>query len=111
MSELQGKSGLSSIGASDGGLLVGDKIEVVEGDLVQMKGKIISMDSTTIKITPLDRSLDVGLSEIEFLKSQVRKYIAEGFHVKVMSGRYAKRQVPLLPLNQWTMRRIVRPCF
>lgn len=90
LSELQGKTGLSKSASSDGGLLVGDKIEVVEGDLIGMKGKIMSMDGTTIKIKPLDASLDVGgMGEIEFLKSQVRKHIAVGAHVKVMSGRYA----------------------
>mmetsp|Transcript_42198 Transcript_42198/g.101536 ORF Transcript_42198/g.101536 Transcript_42198/m.101536 type:complete len:839 (-) Transcript_42198:78-2594(-) len=88
LAALQGQKGFSKSESSDGGLLVGDKIEVVEGDLINLKGKIISMGSTTIKVTPLDKSLEIGMTEIEFLKSQVRKYIAEGFHVKVMSGRY-----------------------
>jgi len=89
LSELQGKTGLVKSASSNGGILTGDKIEVVEGDLIGMKGKVMSMDGTTIKIKPLDTSLDIGgTGEIEFLASQVRKHIAVGAHVKVVDGRY-----------------------
>mmetsp|Transcript_60695 Transcript_60695/g.72054 ORF Transcript_60695/g.72054 Transcript_60695/m.72054 type:complete len:564 (-) Transcript_60695:122-1813(-) len=53
-----------------------------------MRGKLISVDGTTVKIKPM--SADLGLtSEVEFLASQVRKHIAEGAHVKVIDGHYA----------------------
>jgi len=89
LSELQGKTGLMKSSSSNGGILTGDKVEIVEGDLIGMKGKVMSMDGTTIKIKPLDASLDIGgTGEIEFLASQVRKHIAVGAHVKVVDGRY-----------------------
>lgn len=89
LSELQGKTGLLKSASSNGGIMTGDKVEIVEGDLIGMKGKVMSMDGTTIKIKPLDASLDIGgTGEIEFLASQVRKHIAVGAHVKVVDGRY-----------------------
>lgn len=89
LSDLQGKTGIGKAPES-GGLLIGDTVEVIEGDLVGMRGKLMSMDQNTVKVKPNDTSLDLGGSgEIEFLASQVRKYIAVGNHVKVMDGRYA----------------------
>mmetsp|Transcript_2900 Transcript_2900/g.6155 ORF Transcript_2900/g.6155 Transcript_2900/m.6155 type:complete len:1188 (-) Transcript_2900:90-3653(-) len=92
LSELQGKTGLASAGSNDRGLMIGDTIEVIEGDLVGMQGKILSLDGTTVKVRPNnDAALaDLGgMDEVEFLVSQVRKHIAVGAHVKVMDGRYA----------------------
>jgi len=89
LSDLQGKTGIGKAPES-GGLLIGDTVEVIEGDLVGMRGKLMSMDQNTVKVKPNDTSLDLGgTGEIEFLASQVRKYIAVGNHVKVMDGRYA----------------------
>jgi transcription elongation factor SPT5 len=90
LSELQGafKSGPS--GAASGGLMIGDTVEIVEGDLVGMRGKLVSLDGNTVKVQPNDTSVDLGgTNEIEFLANQVRKYIAVGAHVKVTAGRYA----------------------
>jgi transcription elongation factor SPT5 len=98
LSELQGRVGLagsssfSSGGAGGGaaGLIIGDTVEVVEGDLVGMRGKIVSLDETTVKIRPLSVDLGAGMvDEVEFLASQVRKHIEVGAHVKVIDGRYA----------------------
>jgi transcription elongation factor SPT5 len=92
LSELQGKTGLASSGSNDRGLMIGDTIEVVEGDLIGMQGKILSLDGTTVKVRPNnDGALaDLGgMDEVEFLMSQVRKFIAVGAHVKVIDGRYA----------------------
>jgi transcription elongation factor SPT5 len=91
LSDLQGKTGLGkAASSSSGGLLIGDTVEVIEGDLVGMRGKLMSMDENTVKVKPNDAALDIGGSgEIEFLASQVRKFIAVGHHVKVMDGRYA----------------------
>jgi transcription elongation factor SPT5 len=102
LSELQGKVGLSkSSSTPNGGLLVGDKVEVVEGDLVGMKGKIMSMDGTTLKIKPMDTSLDLGgTGEIEFLTNQVRKHISVGAHVKVIDGRYANETGTVVAVEQ-----------
>ena len=101
LSELQGKTGLVKSLSTNGGILAGDKVEVVEGDLIGMKGKVMSMDGTTIKIKPLDASLDIGgTGEIEFLASQVRKHIAVGGHVKVVDGRYANETGTVVAVEQ-----------
>ena len=88
LSELQG-----TVKSSDGathGLMIGDTVEIVEGDLVGMRGKLVSIDGSTVKIQPTNTSVDLGgTNEVEFLSNQVRKYIAVGAHVKVMEGRYA----------------------
>jgi transcription elongation factor SPT5 len=92
LSELQGKTSLASAGSNDRGLMIGDTIEVVEGDLVGMQGKILSLDGTTVKVRPNNEAALAelgGMDEVEFLISQVRKFIAVGAHVKVTDGRYA----------------------
>lgn len=90
LSELQGKTNLSKNGVSAGGLMIGDTIEVVEGDLVGMRGKLVSLDGSTVKVWPNNATVDLGAtSEVEFLANQVRKYIPVGAHVKVTDGRYA----------------------
>jgi len=91
LSELQGKTGLAKT-TPGGGLIIGDTIEVIEGDLVGMRGKLVSLDSngSTVKVKPTNNSVDLGdTTEVEFLTSQVRKYIPVGVHVKVTDGRYA----------------------
>lgn len=103
LSELQGRTALSKslTSSSNGGLMISDKVEVVEGDLVGMKGKIMSMDLMTVKIKPLDASLDIGgTGEIEFLASQVRKHIAIGAHVKVVDGRYLNETGTVVAVEQ-----------
>lgn len=90
LSELQGKTGLAkSSNSNSGGLLIGDTVEVIEGDLVGLRGKLMSMDETSVKIKPNDNSDIGGMEEVEFLASQVCKFIAIGHHVKVTDGRYA----------------------
>ena len=92
LSELQGKTGLASAGNNDRGLMIGDTVEVIEGDLIGMQGKIMSLDGITVKVRPNnDAALAElgGMDEVEFLLSQVRKFIAVGAHVKVTDGRYA----------------------
>eukprot|EP00548_Thalassiothrix_antarctica_P014381 CAMPEP_0194175546 /NCGR_PEP_ID=MMETSP0154-20130528/9559_1 /TAXON_ID=1049557 /ORGANISM="Thalassiothrix antarctica, Strain L6-D1" /LENGTH=1076 /DNA_ID=CAMNT_0038889385 /DNA_START=101 /DNA_END=3331 /DNA_ORIENTATION=+ len=89
LAELQGKTGLTQIRKSaGGGLLIGDVVEVIEGDLIGLRGKLITLDGSTVKIKPTTNKLDLP-EEVEFLASQVRKFIAVGAHVKVMNGRYA----------------------
>lgn len=73
-----------------GRLIIGDTVEVMEGDLVGMRGKLISIDGTTVKVQPDSQTADLGgMKEVEFLASQVRKHIPIGAHVKVIDGRYA----------------------
>mmetsp|Transcript_15570 Transcript_15570/g.26001 ORF Transcript_15570/g.26001 Transcript_15570/m.26001 type:complete len:784 (+) Transcript_15570:3-2354(+) len=100
LSELQGKTGLAKTKrAAGGGLLIGDTVEVIEGDLVGLRGKLVSLDGSTVKIKPTTNKLDLP-DEVEFLTSQVRKYIAVGAHVKVMDGRYANETGNVVAVEQ-----------
>ena len=62
-------------------------MKVVEGDLIGMMGKVIKIDDTTVKISPISVEMD-GLGDVEFLVDQVRKHLEVGTHVKVVDGRY-----------------------
>lgn len=75
-----------------GGLIVGDMVEVVKGNLVGMWGKLVGIDAgvadnnVTVCVAPDDAS---GLSRtdtVDFLTEQVRKLIAVGAHIKVTCG-------------------------
>ena len=81
--------------------MIGDTVEVIEGDLVGMHGKLVSLDGTTVKVKPNDATVDLGgTSEVEFLANQVRKYIAVGAHVKVTDGRYANETGTVVAVEQ-----------
>lgn len=100
LSELQGKTGLTKA-TSDGGLLIGDTVEVIEGDLVGMRGKLVSLDGSTVKVKPSNANIDLGgTNEVEFLSNQVRKYIPVGAHVKVTDGRYANETGVVVAVEQ-----------
>lgn len=100
LSDLQGKTGLTkSMTAGGGGLLIGDTIEIIEGDLIGLRGKLLTMDGSTVKVKPITNKLDLP-EEVEFLASQVRKYIAVGAHVKVMDGRYANETGNVVAVTQ-----------
>ena len=47
------------------------------------------MDGATVKVKPSNAAELGDTTEVEFLSSQVRKFIAIGAHVKVTDGRYA----------------------
>ena len=84
------QTGLGIAAGSGGGLQIGDTVEVIEGDLIGMRGKLVSQDGSTVKVKPMGANVDLGgTDEVEFLASQVRKYISVGAHVKVTDGRYA----------------------
>ena len=68
------------------GISLGDTVIVVEGDLINLKGKVMQLDDNTVKVAPLDAS--IGIAEVEFLVGQVRKHLEIGAHVKVLNGRY-----------------------
>lgn len=100
LSELQGKTNLEKSSGVGGGLLIGDTVEVIEGDLVGMRGKLVSLDGTIVKIKPTNTTVDTG--EVDALASQVRKYIAVGAHVKVTDGRYANETGVVVAVEQLT---------
>mmetsp|Transcript_15429 Transcript_15429/g.29098 ORF Transcript_15429/g.29098 Transcript_15429/m.29098 type:complete len:1091 (-) Transcript_15429:67-3339(-) len=89
LSELQGKTNLGKDVKNSGGLVIGDNIEVIEGDLVGMSGKLMSIDGSTVRVKPTGINDLGGTTEVEFLISQVRKHIPIGAHVKIIEGRYA----------------------
>jgi transcription elongation factor SPT5 len=82
-------------------LLIGDTVEVIEGDLVGMRGKLISLDGTTVKVKPTSTTVDLGgTQEVEFLASQVRKFIQVGAHVKITDGRYANETGSVVAVDE-----------
>lgn len=89
LSDLQGKTSLGEKSTNNGGLVIGDTIEIIEGDLVGMRGKLMSIDGSTVKVKPIGTDNLGTTGEIEFLVSQVRKDIPVGAHVKVIEGRYS----------------------
>ncbi|EFA05446.1 transcription elongation factor SPT5 [Tribolium castaneum] len=63
----------------------GDNVEVCEGELINLQGKIISIDGTMITIMPKHEDLKEPLF---FHASELKKYFKMGDHVKVLAGRY-----------------------
>merc|ERR1712238_158038 len=100
ISDLRGQTKLGQKGSNKRGLLIGDTIEVVEGDLVGMRGKLLSIDGLSVKVKPINAD-DLGdTTEVEFLASQVKKLIAVGAHVKVSDGRYANETGVVVAVEQ-----------
>ncbi len=89
ISELQGKIGVAKSDSDKGGLIIGDTVEIIEGDLIGMRGKLLSIDGSTVKVKPIDTSELGDTTEVDFLVSQVKKHIPVGAQVKVTTGRYA----------------------
>lgn len=63
----------------------GDNVEVCEGELINLQGKIISIDTHMIVIMPKHEDLKDSLS---FRPNELKKYFKTGDHVKVLGGRY-----------------------
>lgn len=63
----------------------GDNVEVCEGELMNLQGKIVSIDGNMIMVMPKHEELKEAL---EFQAQELRKYFTMGDHVKVVAGRY-----------------------
>ncbi|XP_040298487.1 transcription elongation factor SPT5 isoform X1 [Bufo bufo] len=63
----------------------GDNVEVCEGELINLQGKILSVDGNKITILPKHEDLK---DMLEFPAIELRKYFRMGDHVKVIAGRY-----------------------
>ncbi|KAJ8916623.1 hypothetical protein NQ315_000268 [Exocentrus adspersus] len=63
----------------------GDNVEVCEGELINLQGKIISIDGAMITIMPKHEDLR---DPLVFQANELKKYFKMGDHVKVLSGRY-----------------------
>lgn len=64
---------------------MGDNVEVIEGELVNLQGKVIAVDGN--KITMLPKHDDLK-DPLEFQANELRKYFSQGDHVRVIGGRY-----------------------
>ena len=62
----------------------GDNVEVMEGELVNLQGKVIGIEGTKITIMPKHEDLKEAL---EFSATELRKYFCQGDHVRVIGGR------------------------
>ncbi|CAB3409928.1 unnamed protein product [Caenorhabditis bovis] len=75
----------TSIKDSDNPFIPGDMVEVKNGELVNLKGKVLSVDGQKVIMLP-DQE---GLTEpITLNSAELRKYFKEGDHIKVIGGRY-----------------------
>jgi len=67
------------------GIAPGDNVEVCEGELVNLQGKVIAIDGNKVTMMPQHQDLK---DPIEFQAHELKKYFQVGDHVKVIAGRY-----------------------
>ncbi|XP_033102671.1 transcription elongation factor SPT5-like isoform X2 [Anneissia japonica] len=63
----------------------GDNVEVIEGELIHLQGKIQSVEGNTIFVMPKHEDLK---DLLEFPAHELCKHFKIGDHVKVVAGRY-----------------------
>lgn len=63
----------------------GDKVEVAEGELIHLQGKVIAIDGSRVTMLPNHNELK---DPLEFPANELTKCFHEGDHVKVIDGRY-----------------------
>lgn len=63
----------------------GDNVEVCQGELMNLQGKVLSIDGNLVSVMPKHEELK---EPIEFQAQELQKYFRLGDHVKVLSGRY-----------------------
>ncbi|XP_071104525.1 transcription elongation factor SPT5-like [Haliotis cracherodii] len=66
-------------------LAPGDVVEVCEGELVHLQGRVIRVEGNKITIMPKHEDLK---DPLEFPAHELQKYFKMGDHVKVIGGRY-----------------------
>ncbi|PVD33727.1 hypothetical protein C0Q70_04987 [Pomacea canaliculata] len=66
-------------------LAPGDVVEVAEGELINLQGKVIKVDGNKITFLPNHKDLK---NPLEFPANELRKFFKMGDHVKVIRGRY-----------------------
>uniref|UniRef100_A0A5K3FUP0 Transcription elongation factor SPT5 n=1 Tax=Mesocestoides corti TaxID=53468 RepID=A0A5K3FUP0_MESCO len=72
--------------SSGHGFMPGDVVEVCEGDLKNLRGKVVSVEiDDRIIVQPSHSDLR---EPIPFSPVELRKYFSQGDHVKILSGRY-----------------------
>jgi transcription elongation factor SPT5 len=70
-------------------LTKGDTVRVIEGDLVNLMGVVVSTNSAndTVRVMPLHEEIKDTI--LDFQMKQLMKYVKVGDHIKVVSGRYS----------------------
>ncbi|XP_074659963.1 transcription elongation factor SPT5-like isoform X2 [Tubulanus polymorphus] len=63
----------------------GDMVEVCEGELIHLQGKVIRIEGNLITVMPKHEDLK---DPIEFPSYELKKYFKMGDHVKVIGGTY-----------------------
>ncbi|CAA92685.1 Transcription elongation factor SPT5 [Caenorhabditis elegans] len=63
----------------------GDIVEVKAGELVNLRGKVMTVDGTKVVMMPDQEDLKEAIT---LNAHELRKYFKEGDHAKVISGRY-----------------------
>ena len=63
----------------------GDMVRVADGELINLLGKILSVDGNTITIQPKHEDLK---DPLEFTAAELQKYFKVGDHTKVICGKY-----------------------
>ncbi|KHJ40729.1 Supt5 repeat protein [Trichuris suis] len=66
-------------------LMAGDNVEVIEGELSNLRGKVLSVDGNKIALLPYHPDLKEPL---RFDADELRKYFKPGDHVRITGGRY-----------------------
>ena len=72
-------------GEASHNMIPGDVVEVCEGELIHLQGKVISVDGNKITMLPKHEDLK---DPLEFPHHELRKHFKMGDHVKVLAGRY-----------------------
>lgn len=77
----------STLASEDSGhsFAPGDNVEVFDGDLNGLTGKILKIEGSQITMLPNHEDLNTPLT---FKSHELRKYFKLGDHVKVIAGRY-----------------------
>lgn len=64
----------------------GDNVEVIEGELLSLRGRVQNViDGVRVMIMPIHEDLKEPLT---LNASELRKYFAQGDHVRIIEGRY-----------------------
>ena len=66
-------------------IATGDNVEVVEGELVNLMGRVTRVDGTRVSVQPTHDELK---DELEFFAHELKKFFRQGDHVKVIAGRF-----------------------
>ncbi|KAK3101764.1 hypothetical protein FSP39_006184 [Pinctada imbricata] len=63
----------------------GDMVKVIEGELINLQGKVISIEGNMITMLPKQEGLN---DPIMFPANELKKHFRMGDHVKVLEGKY-----------------------